>query len=98
MMKIMRRNKNKSTKSFLMRKIDFSTIPLASTDIAYFPSIDTGVNRIREGDYSFSSWADDHHHESYSVETSIHEPATDEMHEGFTHEELLNMQRCDEAE
>ncbi|KAF2565161.1 hypothetical protein F2Q70_00016896 [Brassica cretica] len=70
----------------------------ASTDIAYFPSIDTGVDRVREGDYSIGSWADDHHHESYAVETTIHEPGADELHEGFTYEELLNMQRRDEAD
>ncbi|KAF3526137.1 hypothetical protein F2Q69_00047789 [Brassica cretica] len=45
----------------------------ASTDIAYYPSIDTGVDHVREGDYSIGSWADDHHHESYAVETTIHE-------------------------
>ena len=40
----------------------------ASADIAYYPSIDSGVDRAREGDYSIGSWADDHHHESYAVE------------------------------
>ncbi|KAF3604007.1 hypothetical protein F2Q69_00036090 [Brassica cretica] len=70
----------------------------ALTDIAYFPSVDTGVNRVREGDCSIGSWADDHHHESYAVETEIHEPGVDEPHEGFTYEELLNMQRCDEVD
>ncbi|KAF3592297.1 hypothetical protein DY000_02021524 [Brassica cretica] len=70
----------------------------ASTDIAYYPSIDTGVGRVREGDYSIGSLADDHHHESYAVETAIHEPGADEPHEGFTYEELLNMQRRDEDE
>ena len=28
----------------------------------------------------------------------IHEPRADELHEGFTYEELLNMQRRDEAD
>ncbi|KAF3594884.1 hypothetical protein DY000_02023992 [Brassica cretica] len=70
----------------------------ASTDIAYYPSIDTGVNRVREEDYSIGSWADDHHHESYAVETAIHESEADELHEGFTYEELLKMQRRDEAD
>ncbi|KAF3567029.1 hypothetical protein DY000_02014266 [Brassica cretica] len=37
-------------------------------------------------------WADDRYHESYAVETSIHEPGADELHEGFTTEELLNHQ------
>ncbi|KAF2578223.1 hypothetical protein F2Q68_00005064 [Brassica cretica] len=45
----------------------------ASTDIAYYPSINTGVDHVREGDYSIGSWVDDHHHESYAVETTIHE-------------------------
>ena len=49
------------------------------------------MNRVREGDYSIGSWADDHHHESYAVETTIHEPGADELHEGFTYEELLDM-------
>ncbi|KAF2587194.1 hypothetical protein F2Q70_00035929 [Brassica cretica] len=70
----------------------------ASTDIAYYPSIDTGAHHVREGDYSIGSWANDHHHESYAVETAIHEPGADELHEGFTYEELLNMQRRDEAD
>ena len=56
------------------------------------------MNRVREGDYSIRSWADDHHHESYAVETSIYEPGADELHEGFTFEEFLNMQRRDETD
>ena len=44
------------------------------------------------------SWADDHHHESYAVETKIHEPGAEKLHESFTYEELLNMQRRDEAD
>ncbi|KAF3559671.1 hypothetical protein F2Q69_00013861 [Brassica cretica] len=70
----------------------------ASTDIANYSSIDAEVNRVREGDYSIGSWADDHHHESYAVETSIYEPEADELHEGFTYEELLNMQRRNETD
>ncbi|KAF3568253.1 hypothetical protein DY000_02014930 [Brassica cretica] len=70
----------------------------ASTDIAYYPSIDTRVDRVREGDYSIGSWADDHHHESYAVETAIHEPGVYELHESFTYKKLLNMQRHDEAD
>ncbi|KAF3537919.1 hypothetical protein F2Q69_00024232 [Brassica cretica] len=31
----------------------------ASTDTAYYKSIDTEVNRAQEGDYSIGSWADD---------------------------------------
>ena len=70
----------------------------SSTDIAYQPSIDTGVDRVREGDHSIGSWTDDYHHPSYVVETEIHEPRADEFHEGFTYEELLNMKRRDEAD
>ncbi|KAF2531790.1 hypothetical protein F2Q70_00029807 [Brassica cretica] len=70
----------------------------ASTDIANYSSIDAEVNRVREGYYSIGSWADDHHHESYAVETAIYEPGADELHEGFTYEELLNMQRRDETD
>ncbi|KAF3544298.1 hypothetical protein DY000_02006833 [Brassica cretica] len=53
----------------------------ASTDIANYSSIDAEVNRVREGDYSIGSWADDHHHESFAVETSLYEPGVDELHE-----------------
>uniref|UniRef100_A0A0D2ZTT2 Retrotransposon gag domain-containing protein n=1 Tax=Brassica oleracea var. oleracea TaxID=109376 RepID=A0A0D2ZTT2_BRAOL len=69
----------------------------ASTDIANYSSIDAEVNRVREGDYSIGIWTDDHHHESDVVETTIYEPGADELHEGFTYEELLNMQRRDET-
>ncbi|KAG2275436.1 hypothetical protein Bca52824_057991 [Brassica carinata] len=31
-------------------------------------------------------------------ETAIHEPGVDKLHEGFTYEKLLNMQRRDEAD
>nr|VDD54352.1 unnamed protein product [Brassica oleracea] len=51
----------------------------ASTDIAYYLSIDTRVDRPREGDYSIGNWADDHHHESYAIETAIHEPGADNL-------------------
>ncbi|KAF3489519.1 hypothetical protein F2Q69_00053640 [Brassica cretica] len=39
----------------------------ASTDIAYYPSIDTNVDATRDGDYSIGSWADDRHRESYAI-------------------------------
>ena len=70
----------------------------ASADIVYYPSIDTNVECAREGDYSIGSWADDRYHESYAVETAVRDPGADELHEGFTYEELLNMQRRDEAD
>ncbi|KAF3600916.1 hypothetical protein F2Q69_00037119 [Brassica cretica] len=70
----------------------------ASTDIANYSSIDAEVNLMREGDYSIGSWADDHHHESYAVETTMYVPCAYELHEGFTYEELLNMQRRDETD
>ena len=69
----------------------------ASTDIAYYPSIDTNVDATRDRDYSMGSWADDRHHESYVVETAYRDQGVDELDEGFTYEELLNMQRRDET-
>ncbi|KAF3552442.1 hypothetical protein DY000_02007851 [Brassica cretica] len=70
----------------------------ASTDIANYPSIDTEVDRVREGDYSIGSWADDHYHESYAVETIVHDRGENEPHEGFTYEELLNYQECSDTD
>ncbi|KAF3542570.1 hypothetical protein DY000_02006503 [Brassica cretica] len=70
----------------------------ASTDIAYFPSIDTNVDVTRDGDCSIGSWADDRYHESYAVETAYRDQGADELHEGFTYEELLNIQRRDETD
>ncbi|KAF3606055.1 hypothetical protein DY000_02048885 [Brassica cretica] len=70
----------------------------ASTDIAHYPSIDTGVDREREGDYSIGNWADDHYHESFAVETAISQPRAYELHEGFTTEKLPNMRERDEVD
>ncbi|KAF3512109.1 hypothetical protein F2Q69_00007094 [Brassica cretica] len=70
----------------------------ASTDIANYPSIDTEVDRVREGDYSIGSWADDHYPESYAVETIVHDRGENEPHEGFTYEELLNYQECSDTD
>ncbi|KAF2546545.1 hypothetical protein F2Q70_00022608 [Brassica cretica] len=70
----------------------------ASTDIGYYPSIDTNIDYTREGDYSIGSWADDRYHESYAVETTVRDQGADELHEGFTYEELLSMQRRDETD
>ncbi|KAF3544857.1 hypothetical protein DY000_02006567 [Brassica cretica] len=52
-----------------------------STDIAYYPSIDTKVDATRDGDYTIGSWADDLHHESYAVETAYRDQGSDEFHE-----------------
>ncbi|KAF3566453.1 hypothetical protein DY000_02015949 [Brassica cretica] len=62
----------------------------ASTDTAYYKSIDTEFNHVRDGDYSIGSWADEHHQESFVVEIATHTPGADEV---FTDEELLNMQK-----
>ncbi|KAF3512113.1 hypothetical protein F2Q69_00007090 [Brassica cretica] len=70
----------------------------ASTDIAYYTSIDTNDDATRDGYCSIRSWADDRHHESYAVETAYRDQGVDELHEGFTYEELLNMQRRDETD
>ncbi|WZZ77582.1 hypothetical protein YC2023_098154 [Brassica napus] len=69
----------------------------ASADHAYFPSIDTNVDATRDGDYSIGSWVDNRCHESYAVETAYLDQGDDELNEGFTYEELLNMQRRDET-
>ncbi|KAF3506805.1 hypothetical protein F2Q69_00007573 [Brassica cretica] len=69
-----------------------------TTDKAYFPSIDTNVDATRDGDYSIGSWADNHYHESYAVETGYCDQGDDELNEGFTYEELLNMQKRDETD
>ena len=37
------------------------------------------IDRVREGEYSIGSWEDDHHHESYAVETAIHEPGAENL-------------------
>ncbi|KAF3558836.1 hypothetical protein F2Q69_00013760 [Brassica cretica] len=63
-----------------------------STDIAFYKPIDTDLNHVRDGDYSIGSWTDEHHHESFAVETTTHTPGANKV---FTDEELLNMQRRD---
>ncbi|KAF3569549.1 hypothetical protein DY000_02014344 [Brassica cretica] len=67
----------------------------ASTDTAYYKSINTEVNRAQEGDYSIGSWADEHHHESIALETETYALGADKLQDSFTDEELLNMQRRD---
>ncbi|KAF3538783.1 hypothetical protein F2Q69_00023107 [Brassica cretica] len=56
----------------------------ASTDTAYYKSVDTDVNRVRDGDYSIGSWADEHHHESFAVETVTYTPGADKLQDSFT--------------
>ncbi|KAF3606992.1 hypothetical protein DY000_02048439 [Brassica cretica] len=70
----------------------------SSTDISYYPSINTGVDSAREGDYSIGSWANDYYHERFAVETSISQPCVDELHECFTTEKLLNIRERDEVD
>ncbi|KAF2573760.1 hypothetical protein F2Q70_00004015 [Brassica cretica] len=67
----------------------------ASTDTAYYKSIDTEFNHVRDGDYSIGSWVDEHHHKSFAVEIATHTPGADEV---FTDEELLNMQKRDHTD
>ncbi|KAF3557425.1 hypothetical protein F2Q69_00012995 [Brassica cretica] len=67
----------------------------ASTDTAYYKSIDTEVNHAQEGDSSIGSWADEHHHKSFAVETTTYAPGVDKLQDSFTYEELLNMQKHD---
>ncbi|KAF3582483.1 hypothetical protein DY000_02033097 [Brassica cretica] len=70
----------------------------ASTDTAYYKSVDTDFNRVRDGDYSIGSWADEHHHESFAVETTTYTPGADKLQDSFTDEELLNMQKRDDTD
>ncbi|KAF3562815.1 hypothetical protein DY000_02014405 [Brassica cretica] len=51
----------------------------ASTDTAYYKSIDTDVNRVRDGDYLIGSWADEPHHESFAVEIVTYTPGADKL-------------------
>ncbi|KAF3560150.1 hypothetical protein F2Q69_00012616 [Brassica cretica] len=70
----------------------------ASTDTAYYKLVDTDVNRSREGNYSIGSWADEHHHESFAVETATNAPEADKLQDSFTDEELINMQRRNDTD
>ena len=60
--------------------------------------VDTDVNRSREGNYSIGSWADEHHHKSFAVETATYAPEADKLQDSFTDEELLNMQKHDDTD
>ncbi|XP_009123342.2 uncharacterized protein LOC103848121 [Brassica rapa] len=55
----------------------------ASTDTAYYKLIDTDFNHVRDGDYSIGSWADEHHHESFAVETITYIPGVGENYLGI---------------
>ncbi|KAF3596527.1 hypothetical protein DY000_02022175 [Brassica cretica] len=70
----------------------------ASTDTAYYKSVDTDFNRVREGDYSIGIWADEPHHESFAVETVTYTPGGDKLQDSFTDKELLNMQKRDDTD
>ncbi|KAF2593262.1 hypothetical protein F2Q70_00043557 [Brassica cretica] len=70
----------------------------ASTKTAYYKSVDPDFNRVRDGDYSIGSWADEHHHESFAVETTTYTPGADKLQDSFTDEELLNMQKRDDTD
>ena len=61
-------------------------------------SIDTYVNATETEITQLEVGLDDHHHESYAEETSYCDQGADELHEDFTYEELLNMQRHDETD
>ena len=67
----------------------------ASTDTTYYKSIDTEFNSAQEGDYSIVSWAYEHHHKSFAVETTTYAPGADKLQDSFTDEELLNMKKRD---
>ncbi|KAF2550700.1 hypothetical protein F2Q68_00034158 [Brassica cretica] len=69
-----------------------------SIDTAYYKSVDTDFNRVRDGDYSIGSWANEHHHESFAVETVTFTPGADKLQDSFTDEELLNIQKRDDID
>ncbi|KAF3504303.1 hypothetical protein F2Q69_00043981 [Brassica cretica] len=69
----------------------------ASTDTAYYKSVDTDFNRVRDGDHSIGSWPDEHHHESFAVEIVTYTPGADKLQDSFTDEEMLNMQKRDDT-
>ncbi|KAF3544699.1 hypothetical protein DY000_02007466 [Brassica cretica] len=68
------------------------------TDTAYYKSVNTDFNRVREGNYSIGSWADEPHHGSFVVEIVTYTPGTDKLQDSFTDEELLNMQKRDDTD
>ncbi|KAF3610002.1 hypothetical protein DY000_02047968 [Brassica cretica] len=84
---------NKTIPTSINTRLYQTSCKRASTDITYYPSIDTGVDRVREGDYSIGSCADDHYYENYAEETVVHERGVDEPPECFTYEEFLNYQK-----
>ena len=69
-----------------------------STDTAYYKSVDTDFNRVRDGDYSIGNCVDEHHHESFAVETVTYTPGAGKLKDSFTYEELLNMQKRDDTD
>ncbi|KAF2570171.1 hypothetical protein F2Q70_00004159 [Brassica cretica] len=68
----------------------------ASTDTAYYKSINTEVSCTRKR-LLIGSWADEHHHESFAVEIPTYAPGADKLQDSFTDEKLLNMQKHDET-
>ncbi|KAF3594042.1 hypothetical protein DY000_02021589 [Brassica cretica] len=70
----------------------------ASIKTAYYKSVDTDFNHVRDGDYLIGSWADEHHHESFAVETVGFTPGADKLQDSFTDEELLNIQKRDDID
>ena len=68
-----------------------------STNTDDYKSIDNDFNRVRDGDYSIGSWADEHHHESFAVETITYTRGADKLQDSFADEELLNMQKRDDT-
>ncbi|KAF3508193.1 hypothetical protein F2Q69_00005766 [Brassica cretica] len=61
-----------------------------STDTAYYKSVDTDFNCAREGDYPIGSWADEHHHESFAVETATYAPGADNLRDTIRSTLVIN--------
>ncbi|KAF2561381.1 hypothetical protein F2Q70_00015641 [Brassica cretica] len=45
-----------------------------SIDTHPVTSVDNDFKHVRDGDYSIGSWADEHHQESFAVETATYTP------------------------
>uniref|UniRef100_M4F2P1 Uncharacterized protein n=1 Tax=Brassica campestris TaxID=3711 RepID=M4F2P1_BRACM len=79
-----------------------------STDIPHDESVDSNPNEWENDYYNpaidaytrqnmHTDEADEHHHESFALETVTYTPGADKLQDSFTNEELLNMQKRDDT-
>ncbi|KAF2615799.1 hypothetical protein F2Q70_00012341 [Brassica cretica] len=98
MMKIMRKNELQSKERPLTTKLDFSIILLRKGSRHRLITTVQHPSTLNLNNQTTFDWADNHYHESYAVETAYCDQGDDELNEGFTYEELLNMQKRDETD